>query len=409
MSVAVDSLWVMIATVLVILMTPALGLFYGGLVRSKNVLSTLMYSFFTVALVSVQWVLIGYTLAFGPSRGGLIGGFDHFGLASVSTDMSEGITQHSMLFMAFQMSFAIITPALISGAFVERKRFAAYVIFTLLWATLVYDPIAHWVWQADGWLAKAGALDFAGGTVVHISSGISALVCALFIGRRHGFGQDAMEPHNATLTILGAALLWFGWFGFNAGSALAMNDVAINALVTTHCAAATAAIVWLSLAAIFHKRVSVIGAAIGAIAGLVGVTPAAGFVTPLNAMLIGMFTSGICFFVTEYVVRGRVDDSLDVFGVHGVGGMVGAILTGVFAEPALTGGKGGLLSGNVTQLWLQIEAVVVVALYAGGMTLGILIFMRLVLPIRVSVEHEIRGLDLSQHGEMAYSAPVAGN
>lgn len=400
-----NALWVMIATVMVLLMTPSLGLFYGGLVRSKNVLSTLMYSFFTVALVSVQWVLFGYTLAFGPSQHGLIGGWDHFGLAGLNLDPQAGTGPGSLLFMAFQMSFAIITPALISGAFVERKRFMAYVIFTLLWATLVYDPIAHWVWQSDGWLAKAGALDFAGGTVVHVSSGISALVCALFIGRRHGFGEESMEPHNATLTILGATLLWFGWFGFNAGSALQVNDIAINALIATHVAASAGAIVWLAVGAVCHKRASVIGAALGAIAGLVGITPAAGFVTPLNAMLIGMCTSAVCFGVTEYLVRGRIDDALDVFGVHGVGGIVGALLTGVFAEPSLTGSAGGLITGDAGQLWLQFKAVLVVAAYAATATAVILVFMRLVLPIRVSVEQEVAGLDLSQHGELAYSTP----
>lgn len=403
-SVATDSLWVMIATILVILMTPALGLFYGGLVRSKNVLSTLMYSFFTVGLVSVQWMLFGFSIAFGESNWGLFGSFNHAGLAGLSLIPDQEGNIPTMLFMAFQMSFAIITPALISGAFVERKRFAAFVVFTLAWATLVYGPIAHWVWAPGGWLYEDGALDFAGGTVVHISSGIAALVCAMFIGRRHGYGQEPMEPHNGTLVIIGAALLWFGWFGFNAGSALAVNEVALNALVATHAAAATAAITWLVLGAVMHNKASVIGAALGAVAGLVGVTPAAGFVEPLSAMAIGMITSAVCFFVTEFVVKGRVDDSLDVFGVHGVGGIVGALLTGVFAAPALTDGAGGLLSGNVAQMWVQIKAVLAVGAYSAFMTFVILCAMRLVLPIRVSEEAEIRGLDLSQHGEAAYPA-----
>ncbi|MEZ6234786.1 MAG: ammonium transporter [Phycisphaerales bacterium] len=398
-----DSLWVLLAAILVLLMTPSLGLFYGGLVRSKNVLSTLMYGFFTVALVSIQWVVLGFSLAFGASTGGWIGSLEHVGLAGVGMSIGEGETIPKALFMMFQMSFAVITPALISGAFVERKRFGAFVLFTLLWATLVYDPIAHWVWNPEGWLFKDGALDFAGGTVVHVSSGISALVCALVIGRRQGYGNGEIRHHDATLTILGAALLWFGWFGFNAGSALAVNNVATNALVTTHCAASAAAIVWLALGAICHKRPSVIGAALGAVAGLVGITPAAGFVSPMSAIAIGMITSAVCFFVTEYVVKGRIDDSLDVFGVHGVGGIVGAILTGVFAAPELTNGSGGLLSGNATQVWLQAKAVLAVALFAGVMTFVILRLIKLVVPIRVSAEQEAAGLDLSQHGEAAYS------
>lgn len=400
---SVNSVWVLVSTALVLLMTPALGLFYGGLVRKKNVLSTLMYSFFTVALISVQWMLLGYTLSFGPSKGGFIGGLEHFGLAGLSLHPTENGAIPSMLFMAFQMSFAIITPALISGSFVERKRFGAFVAFTLLWATFVYNPVAHWVWGKGGWLAANGALDFAGGTVVHITSGISALVCASVIGRRRGFGSLAMEPHDATMTVLGAALLWFGWFGFNAGSALAVNNVAINALITTHLAASAAAIAWVSLGWFIHRRLSVLGAAIGAVAGLVGITPAAGFVTPISAIIIGLTTSSICYFVTEFVVRGRVDDSLDVFGVHGVGGIVGALLTGIFASPELTPG-GGLLYGNPAQFLIQLKAVVVVAGFAGAATFVILQVMRLVLSIRVSADDEEAGLDLSQHGEIAYAA-----
>ena len=308
-----------------------------------------------------------------------------------------------MLFMAFQMTFAIITPALISGAFVERKRFGAFVLFTLMWATFVYNPVAHWVWGEGGWLAAEGALDFAGGTVVHISAGVSALVCAILIGRRRGYGTEPMEPHNATMTILGASLLWFGWFGFNAGSALAINGVAVNALITTNTAAAAAAITWLILSWWYKKKTSVIGAAVGAVAGLVGITPAAGFVTPLSALAIGVITSACCYYVTEFVVRGRVDDSLDVFGVHGVGGIVGAILTGVFAAPALTNGAGGLLTGNVDQLIVQLKAVVAVGAYSAVATVGILKAIELILPIRVSASDETAGLDLSQHGEVGYA------
>jgi Amt family ammonium transporter len=389
---------------MVLLMTPALGLFYGGLVRRKNVLSTLMYSFFTVALISIQWILLGYSLSFGESTNGLIGSLAHIGLAGVAIEAPADGGIPPMLFMAFQMTFAIITPALISGAFVERKRFGAFVLFTLMWATFVYNPVAHWVWGVGGWLAKDGALDFAGGTVVHITAGVSALVCAILIGRRRGYGTEPMEPHNATMTILGASLLWFGWFGFNAGSALAINGVAVNALITTNTAAAAAAITWLLLSWWYQKKTSVIGAAVGAVAGLVGITPAAGFVTPLSALAIGVITSVCCYYVTEFVIRGRVDDSLDVFGVHGVGGIVGAILTGVFAAPALTGGAGGLLSGNVDQLLVQLKAVVAVGAYAAVATVGILKAIELVLPIRVSESDETAGLDLSQHGERAYAA-----
>jgi Amt family ammonium transporter len=401
---AADSVWVLVATALVLLMTPALGLFYGGLVRRKNVLSTLMYSFFTVSLISIQWVLLGYSISFGESVNGLIGDFAHMGLTGVGLEVPAEGGIPPMLFMAFQMTFAIITPALISGSFVERKRFGAFVLFTLLWATVVYNPVAHWVWADGGWLAQEGALDFAGGTVVHITAGVSALVCALVIGRRRGFGTEQMEPHNATMTVLGASLLWFGWFGFNAGSALAIDGVAVNALVTTNTAAAAAAITWLLLAWSNQRKVTVIGAAVGAVAGLVGITPAAGFVSPTGALAIGVITSACCYYVTEFVVRGRVDDSLDVFGVHGVGGIVGAILTGVFATPALTDGAGGLLHGNFGQLVVQVKAVLAVGVYAAIATFVILKAVNVILPIRVSESEENAGLDLSQHGEVAYTA-----
>jgi Amt family ammonium transporter len=399
-----NSVWVLISTALVLLMTPAVGLFYGGLVREKNVLSTLMYSFLTVAIISIQWILLGYSLSFGTSQGGLIGGLEHIGLDGVLAESSAPGAIPPMLFMAFQMTFAIITPALISGAFVERKRFGAFVLFTVLWATFVYNPVAHWVWADGGWLADDGVLDFAGGTVVHITSGISALVCALVIGRRKGFGRIKMEPHNATMTILGASLLWFGWFGFNAGSALAADGVAVNALVTTNTAAAAGAIAWLIASWFKTRRCSVVGVAIGAVAGLVGITPGAGFVSPMGALAIGTITSSVCYFVTEFLVRGRVEDSLDVFGVHGVGGIVGALLTGVFATTALTDGSGGLLTGNWTQLLIQAKAVGVVAIYSAVATFGLLKLVGVFVPIRVSEADESAGLDISQHGEMAYAS-----
>jgi len=404
-----DTLWVLVSAALVMLMTPALGLFYGGLVRQKNALSTIMYSFFILALVSVQWVLWGYTLAFGPDRGGVIGSLAWFGLAGVGPEPnpSYAATIPHLAFMAYQMMFAIITPALISGAFAERKRFTAFALFSLLWATLVYDPVAHWVWAEGGWLRRLGALDFAGGTVVHVSSGVAALVCARMLGRRMGYGWEPMEPHNATMTILGTALLWFGWFGFNAGSALAANGIAVQAFVTTNTAAATAALTWLAASWIRHRRPSALGAAAGAVAGLVGITPAAGFVSVGGALLIGLLAGLGCFLAVEYVVRGRVDDALDVFGVHGVGGILGALLTGVLAAKAVNpAGADGALYGNLRQLGVQAIAVGAVALYSAAVTAGLLKVVDVLVGLRVSPEDEVRGLDLTQHGELAYKSPI---
>lgn len=400
-----DTTWVLVSSALVMLMTPGLAFFYGGLVRQKNVLSTLMHSFFILALISVQWVLWGYSLAFSPSVGGFIGGLDWLGLQGVgmepNADYAATIPHYA--FMAFQMMFAIITPALISGAFAERKRFAAFAVFALVWATVVYAPVAHWVWGVGGWIRTLGALDFAGGTVVHITSGVSALVCALVLGKRLGFGQEPMQPHNAAYTLLGTGLLWFGWFGFNAGSSLAANGLAASAFVTTNTAAAAGMLAWLAASWIRHKRPSVIGASAGAIAGLVGITPAAGFVTPMAAVIIGLVTGFACFFAVEYVVRGRVDDALDVFGVHGVGGIVGALLTGVFATTTVNpAGFDGLLYGNPGQLVTQAIAVVVVGAYAAVVTFVLLKIIDATIGIRVSEAEEQEGLDASQHGEAAY-------
>jgi ammonium transporter, Amt family len=402
-----DTAWVLVSTALVMLMTPALGLFYGGMVREKNVLSTIMHSFFILALISVQWVLWGYSLAFGPDKGGLIGGLEWVGLNGVglepNPDYAATIPQQA--FMIFQMTFAVITPALISGAFAERKRFKAFVVFTLLWATLVYAPVAHWVWGVGGWIRNLGALDFAGGTVVHINSGVSALVCALVLGKRVGYGKEPMQPHNVTMTILGTALLWFGWFGFNAGSALSSGTLAVSAFVATNTAAAMAALTWMTASWIRHKQPSVLGAACGAVAGLVGITPAAGFVTPMAAIVIGFLAGGGCFIAVELFVRGRVDDALDVFGVHGVGGIIGALATGIFATKAINpAGADGLLYGNPGQLVTQLIAVVAVALYAAAVTWVLLKLVDAVLGIRVSPEEEQRGLDVSQHGEVAYQS-----
>lgn len=404
-----DTVWVLMSAALVMLMTPGLGLFYGGLVRGKNVLSTIMHSFFILALISVEWVLIGYTLAFGPDAGGLgiIGNLDWLGLNGVGPEPSDtyATTIPHLAFMAFQMMFAVITPALISGAFAERKRFKSFVIFSLLWSILVYSPVAHWVWSANGWIFKLGALDFAGGTVIHITSGVSALVCALVLGKRIGYGSESMQPHNATMTVLGTALLWFGWFGFNAGSALGANGLAANAFVTTNIAAAMAALTWVTASWIRHKQPSVIGAAAGAVAGLVGITPAAGFVTPMAAIIIGFLAGLGCFFAVEMVVRGRVDDALDVFGVHGIGGIIGALATGVFATKAVNAaGNDGLLYGNPSLLAVQALAVVVAAGYAALVTWGLLKLIDATMGLRVSEAEEQKGLDASQHGEIAYQS-----
>src|SRR3954447_5829112 len=359
-----DTAWMLAATALVMLMTPALGFFYGGLVRRKNVLSTIMHSFFMLALISVQWVLWGYSLAFGPDKGGIIGGLDWFGLEGVGLDPNPAYapTIPAQLFMIYQAMFAVITPALITGAFAERQRFKAFVIFSLLWATLVYDPVAHWVWGTGGWLHNLGILDFAGGTVVHITSGASALVAAMVLGRRKGFPKlESFDPHDLTMVVLGAGLLWFGWFGFNAGSALTSGRLAARAVVGTNNAAAMAALTWMSVSWMVHKRPSVLGAAAGAVAGLVAITPASGYVTVPASILIGLGAGGLCFFAVNLIKeRVGVDDALDVFGVHGVGGTWGAIATGIFATVAVnSAGANGLIYGNPQQLMTQLIAVAV--------------------------------------------------
>ncbi|MBA2448240.1 MAG: ammonium transporter [Chloroflexi bacterium] len=400
-----DTAWVLMSAALVMLMTPGLAFFYGGLVRPKNVLSTIMHSFFILALISVQWVLWGYSLAFGPDVGGIIGSLDWVGLNGVdaepNTDYAATIPHYA--FMAFQMMFAVITPALITGAFAERKRFKAFVLFSLLWATFVYDPMAHWVWGTGGWLKTLGALDFAGGTVVHISSGVSALVAALVLGHRHGLGQERIEPHDLTMTVLGAGLLWFGWFGFNAGSALAANGLAALAFVNTNTAAAMAALTWLTVSWAHKGHPSVLGAAVGAVAGLVAITPAAGYVTPVASILIGLGAGVFCYLAVQLRERLRVDDALDVWGVHGIGGTWGAIATGLFATTAVnSAGADGLFAGNPAQLVTQIIAVGASWIYCGVATFIILKVIDLVIGLRVPEQEEVLGLDLSQHGEPAY-------
>jgi Amt family ammonium transporter len=401
-----DTAWLLIATALVMIMLPGLALFYGGLVRSKNVLSTIMHSFFGLALVSVVWVLVGFSLAFAPdvTGVGLLGGLDYAGFMNVGLTPSAtyGTTIPFVLFAAFQLMFAAITPALITGAFAERKRFASFVIFTVLWSIFVYSPIAHWVWATDGWLFKLGALDFAGGTVVHASSGVSALIVALLIGRRVVNG-DRMEPHDIPMTVLGAGLLWFGWFGFNAGSALSAGGLAANALLVTNTAAAAATITWV-LASYVHKRkVSVVGAACGAVAGLVAITPASGFVTAGGALLIGFAVGGLCYSATLLRERLKVDDALDVFAVHGVGGTFGAIATGVFATTAINAFP-GLIDGNPSQVVTQVVAVAATIAYAVIATFVIVKLVDFILGIRVPAAQEEMGLDLAVHGEAAYTA-----
>jgi Amt family ammonium transporter len=400
-----DTAWMLVATALVMLMTPGLAFFYGGLVRRKNVLSTIMHSLFILALISVTWVLWGYSLAFGPDTGlGIIGGLDWIGLEGVTAEPSPiyAPTIPHYAFMAFQMMFAIITPAHITGAFAERKRFKAFVLFSVAWSTLVYAPIAHWVWSPDGWLYGLGVLDFAGGTVVHLSSGISALVAALMVGRRIGVIRET-EPHDVTMTVLGAGLLWFGWFGFNAGSALAANGIAALALVTTNTAAAMAALTWVTISWLHKGSPSVLGAALGAVAGLVAITPAAGYVSPAGAILIGGGVAVVCYGAAQLRIRSRVDDALDVFAVHGVGGAFGALATGVFASVAVNAaGHDGALAGNLGQLAIQALAVVAVAVYSAAATALILLVVNAAVRIRVPSAAEEAGLDMAQHGEIAY-------
>jgi Amt family ammonium transporter len=402
-----DTAWMLTSCALVLLMTaPGLALFYGGMVRQKNALGTLMQSFIIMALISIQWVLWGYSLAFGPDRGGIIGGLDWIGLRGVGSEPFDAYSKTipHQVFMLFQMMFAIITPALITGAFAERKKFSAFILFTLLWATFVYDPLAHWVWGDGGWLKKLGALDFAGGTVVHISSGVSALVCAIMIGRRRGYGHQPMQPHNLPFTVMGAALLWFGWFGFNAGSALEANGLAASAFLATNTAAAAAALGWMFTEWMTRGKPTVLGAASGAVAGLVAITPASGYVGPVASIIIGALAGIVCYTACNLKSKLGYDDSLDVVGVHGVGGTLGALATGLFASKAVNDAGGdGLLYGNPGQLWTQIVAVLATYVLAAVGTVIILKIVDAVVGLRVTDEDEVSGLDLSQHSETAYA------
>ncbi|MEE8575589.1 MAG: ammonium transporter [Thermodesulfobacteriota bacterium] len=393
-----DTAWILVSTALVMLMIPGLGFFYAGMTRSKNVLATIMHSFFILCLISVQWVLWGYTLSFGADVSGIVGGLNFFGLNGVGMEANGTVPHYA--FMIFQGMFAVITVALITGAFAERIKFSAFVLFSLLWATFIYDPLCHWVW-GGGWIGEMGALDFAGGTVVHISSGVSALVAAIVIGKRKGFPRTAMPPHNLPLTVIGTALLWFGWFGFNGGSALAADGVGALAFVTTNSAAAAAALSWTFVEWLTRGKPTVLGAVSGAVAGLVAITPGAGFVGPVSALIIGAFGGAICFLAVSYLKPALgYDDSLDVFGIHGIGGIWGAVATGLFASV----GAKGLFFGNSKQLLIQVIAVVATIVMAAVITFIILKIVDAVVGLRVTNDAEAQGLDLSQHGERGYTS-----
>jgi Amt family ammonium transporter len=400
-----DTAWLLMSSALVMLMTPGLALFYGGMVRRKNLLSTMMMSFACLGLVGLLWVLYGYSLSFGADYGGFIGGFNFLGLNNVGQEPSPvyGPTVPHLAFMIFQAMFAIITVALFTGAIVERVKFSALLVFSVLWLTVVYVPVAHWVWGSGGWLAKLGTLDFAGGTVVHINAGVSALALVFLLGKRRGFPQDAMEPNNIPLVVLGAGLLWFGWFGFNAGSALTSGGLASSAFVATNTAAAAGAFVWMIISWI-HKRPTVLGTVTGAVVGLVAITPAAGFVTPLAGIAIGGIAAVISYYgmVLLKIKRG-VDDSLDVFACHGLGGIWGALATGIFATAAVnSAGADGLLLGNGMQLLKQLIGVLSVGAFAFGATWVLGKLVDVTIGLRVGQMEEIVGLDISQHGERAY-------
>jgi ammonium transporter, Amt family len=400
-----DTTFLFICSALVMLMTPGLGMFYGGMVRQKNVLATIIQSFVVLGLISIQWALYGYSFSFGKSWHGLIGGFDFLGLRGVGfqPNSAYAATVPHQAFMMFQTMFAVITPALIAGAFAERFKFSAFIAFILLWSTFIYDPVAHWVWGNGGWLKNMGVLDFAGGIVVHITAGASALVVALVVGKRRAFPKGVILPHNLTMVLLGTALLWFGWFGFNAGSALAANGVAFSAFTATNLAGAAAMLTWMLLEWIIRGKPTALGAASGAIAGLAGVTPASGFVSPFVGVLIGVAASPICFMAIQLKNKFGYDDSLDVFGVHGVSGALGVIATGLFASVAVNpAGTNGLFFGNPRLFGVQLFAIAATAVYSIAGTFIIVKGLDWIMGIRIAEHEEAVGLDLSQHGEAGY-------
>ena len=390
--------WMLIATALVFFMTPGLAFFYGGLVRAKNLVNTMMMSFMAIAIVSIVWVLWGYSLAFGTGNA-FIGDFSHLGLSGIAFTSAEGEDIPPLLFVAFQMMFAVITPALITGAFAERFKFSTYLIFLVIWSTVVYSPITHWVWASNGWLFELGALDFAGGTVIHINAGIAAVAASLIVGKRRNPG---LQPNNVPYVILGAAILWFGWFGFNAGSALSAGDSAANAFLVTSLAASTAALTWGVISHLKTGKMGAVGVATGAVAGLVAITPAAGAVNAMGSLAIGFGAGLICFYAVELLHKTNMDDALDVFAVHGIGGIWGAIATGIFALEAISGTK-GLIEGNVNQVGIQAVGVIATVAYSGIVSLIILFILDKIpgLGLRSSESDEDLGLDLAEHGEQS--------
>ena len=403
---AANTAFVLISAALVMLMTPGLALFYAGMARSKNVLATIMQNFVLLGVIGIQWALIGYSLAFGPDIGGFVGSLEWMGLKGVGAEpfatYSDSLPHFA--FMIFQAMFAIITPALITGAWAERLKFSSFLVFIVLWATLVYDPVCHWVWGDGGWLKNLGALDFAGGTVVHINAGVAALAAALVLGKREGWGREAFIPHNLPMTVLGAGLLWFGWFGFNAGSALAADGLAATAFVTTHLATCGAVLSWLIVEWLFRGKPTTLGAATGAVAGLVAITPAAGFVGPMSAILIGLGAGVLCYLACLAKVKLGYDDSLDVVGVHGVGGLWGALATGLFASTAVNAaGADGLFFGNPAQLGIQVVAVGATMIYSFVLSWILLKLVDAVMGLRVTREDEVAGLDLTEHQEAGYT------
>jgi Amt family ammonium transporter len=408
-----DTTFVLVASALVMFMTPGLALFYGGMVRAKNVLGTIMQSFFALGLVSILWVLIGYTLAFGPDKGGLIGGLDFIGFSGVGAEPNADLapTIPHTAFAIFQMMFAIITPALITGAFAERMKFSGYVLFTTVWLLLIYAPMAHWVWAPGGWIRELGALDFAGGTVVHINAGVAALAAALVVGKRRGFGKEAFVPHNLTMTVLGTGILWLGWFGFNAGSALGANGLAASAFLATNLGAAAGAVGWALVDAKRENKATTLGVASGAVAGLVAITPAAGFVGPLAAIVIGLAGGVVCAYAVGLKFRLGYDDSLDVVGVHLVGGLVGALLTGVFADIAINefGANGLVNGGGLALLGKQVVGIGATLAFSFIGTLAILKIVEKTVGLRVTEEEEITGIDLAQHSEVGYALAEGGS
>ena len=404
-----DTAWLLISSALVMLMTPGVALFYGGMVRRKNILSTMMMSFAILAMVGILWVLYGYSLSFGPDKGGLIGGLDFIGLNNVGQEPSDvyATTVPHLAFMIYQAMFAIITVALITGALVERIKFSALMVFSMLWLTLVYSPVAHWVWGSGGWLVRLGVLDFAGGTVVHITAGVSALSLAMLLGPRKSFRNgESTEPNNIPLVALGAALLWFGWFGFNGGSALTSGGLAASAFVATNTSAATAAFTWMVLSWLY-RRPTLLGTVTGAVAGLVAITPAAGFVTPLAGIPIGFGAAVICYYCMVLRMKWRVDESLDVWAVHGMGGTWGALATGIFASVAVNGaGADGAIFGNFLQVAKQLAGVAAVWVFAFGATWILGKLVDVTIGLRVPATEETVGLDISQHGERAYGGLI---